>query len=43
MVTDIKIVNVNTKEETIFQDVPKELTSIIFKMLDNWNKTSEDD
>jgi len=42
MVKDIKIEDVKTREETIFQDVPEELASIIFNMLDNWNKTPDE-
>lgn len=42
MVKDIKIVDKKTREETIFQDVPEQLVSVIFKMLDNWNKTPDE-
>lgn len=40
MVKDIVIKEIKTRKDILFQDVPNELADVIFKMLDNWNKTT---
>ena len=42
MVKDIKIEDVKMRKVMIFQDIPEKLAFVIFKMLDNWNKTPDD-